>query len=305
MIILKEKPMKIIISILFILLGVIIMSYTKLVAAKETGMEGTIIYSVPAYSTLGHSIFSMNLSDFSSNQISTPREQYFYSLSKIGDKKFLFDDSIDTNKSYINEFNIETGEIKKIIKGGYPFYMATHKKLFFVSSESNDKQSFFYVVDYNSHIQENKPITVGLTGSVIERPIQVSDDEVIFSNANKPGEIIMYNVVTNQSKILPIQNCDHPYIWRSATKQLLCRNTKTLYFLVGLDGKNIEKIEFSFDDSAVSANMYLPKYDKLLFNRREAFFLTEHDNLWLYDFKTKTKQRVLKATGIGDSFLNL
>ena len=230
-------------------------------------------------------------------------EGFIYTqLSKIDEERFLYDKSYLENT--IHEYNRKTHTSKLIRAGRKPTYIPEHGKFFFYYHNPETKQTRLYVADLKDPIASAREVGQGLNISPELSVIQVSRDEILFpedSNEYKYYKIWRYNLVTAESKALPIKNC-LPHIWRSATQQLLCFDMpKQRYYLTDLEGKKKEYLPKLGDALAAT---YIPQLDTLILGISRVQLvppLGEVQDIWAYQFANGKMTKLLKVAPIGRS----
>lgn len=219
------------------------------------------------------------------------------SFTKLNNHSLLF----NSNKSQILEFNLQTKSIRVVSEGHTATFIPEHQMLFF----SISPQLWLAEFDGNT-IKSARSITGVFYAN---RPIQISNDEVVMMDNDESRQIYKYNITDSSKVQLPIQQCV-PYVWRSQTKQLLCYVREMKQFvLTGLDGKHWEYLpEFGgnnkqflwFGALNYTPLLYLDKFDVLILSTRRWDFsfrdpLGEDEDIWAYDFKTKKMDLLLKG----------
>jgi len=196
----------------------------------------------------------------------------------------------------IYKFNIKTKELIFLRDGFLPTYLPKYNKLVFFMSKKQDKEfseDGLCVVDMDSL---NKPKFISAAPIRYSRIVPVSDSEVVFrSNINY--ETLIYNVETDEVKVLPFSNCYAPIAWRDKSKQLLCTGEDD-YFFTGLDGKNVENISKKIGDNIHKhIDMYIPEKDVfIIFNEETRFYWKKGLgidfwwDMWVYDVVSGKKE---------------
>lgn len=187
------------------------------------------------------------------------------------------------------------------LRPGYgPLYMAKHRKLlFFQSSTATGPR--LYLADMDRPTDEARLIAEDEGPfSSYSMVIPVSDDEVIFPIRGDAGKTppYRYDLVTGRLEQLPFERRCTPYVWRKATRQLLCGiDGAGEYYLIGLDGQNITPVEFTgVPDKEPLPLLYVPRYDVLILSvGRFAWFgrhAGEHWDLWAYSLESGRGERI-------------
>ncbi|MFA6409813.1 MAG: hypothetical protein WCW01_06540 [Gammaproteobacteria bacterium] len=271
--------------------------------ANMAAVTGKIIYGS------GDFLISLDLSNSKEVVLKKLIMASFSGLTKIDADRILlttyYGPMTEKLSPSIMEYNLKTSQMTKLFpNAAYPVFLPESKKLLFYYVGGHSKQDDgIYSLDYRQ--LEKKPKRVASLSDVDfgDSLIPVSKTEVVFSSTkiNDRGKILIYNVDTHKVRSTFLRNCDSPFIWRSKTKQLLCRTGggKYKYFLTSLDGEVVQNMDF-FDgnDDMIRPVLYLPQYDKLLFVVNGARNFSEYYDLWIYDFATGEKHRILKDDAI-------
>ena len=298
-----NKPRGIQLAILTLVMG---MTLPLSDAGTETLTAGKLIFAEGAS---GQPIFEADLKTRHRKAVpgleATCTEEatctVYSQLSKIDADRFLFDkESIVYAKSVeysIYEYNRRTREIKYIRPGQLPTYIPEHGKFFFYDKSKNPaiKGSRIQIADLKDPLKSERELG--------ERPIfnqpviQIGPDEIIFANEEDGHrkDVWHYNLVKDKLELLTLKVDCKPQIWRSATRQLLCYNSREQrYYLTDLAGEHIEDIGKP-GDYAIS---YIPEFDALLYSDTRMgwgkAFMAEVNDPWVYYFKNGKKTKLLK-----------
>lgn len=262
--------------------------------------DGSLIFG------MGQGLYKMDFKTCKPVKLYENNQGSFTKISKIDNNRFLFA-QVGLPEPGIKSFDLKTNKIELIYRGGFsPYYNSIHQKMFFNYIPSYKDGPFLWVGTLkDSVVTSVQKITKGSVYTNDIGVISVSSDEVVFNYRNSNDHIFSYNVVTNKLKTLPITNCDYPQIWRSATKQLMCYDSKNKqYFLTDLSGKKMELVETMPSFKPV---LYLSKYDELVFSvntivsghKDGVFVADEKGHLGVYDFKTGRSQIISDEVSLG------
>jgi hypothetical protein len=211
-------------------------------------------------------------------------------LSKANENKIVF--HVSSYHEFIYELNLKTMRLTSLVEGYGPTFILAHNGYYYFPMQGCC-YLFFKKSDHNGYVKIGKALGA-IDGDHI---VPIDDDRMVYipPNYESKGLLRLYNLKTRSSKTLHITGCDDVYIWRSATKQLLCCDNKDKYFLTDLDGSNRQYINPRGDPV-----LYLPKSDDLIINDLESWhFLTEVYDIAIYNFKKDKAKVLLKERGLG------
>lgn len=219
-------------------------------------------------------------------------------LSKIDDERFLFERG---TPEQIYEYNRRTRIARPIRPGSRPTYIPEHDKFLFYQYDPVAKQTKLYEADLKNPVVSAREVEKGSFGYPLP-VIQVSRDSVVFPQASdRYGyRVWHYNLVNAELKSLPLEDC-LPYIWRGATRQLLCFDVpKRSYYLTSLDGKDAQYLP---ELGADIVEAYVHEHDTLLVGRVRLEIFPwprgELHSIWAYHFEQRRMVRVLEETASG------
>jgi len=198
-----------------------------------------------------------------------------------------------TLKNYLWLFDVHTGALKKLRPGLAPTYVATRHTLFFYAYNQRDKGFDLYSSDFHGAIAKAKVIHKGSFSSP-SPVIQVSRNRIVldYDVERAPHQVLDYDIDTEKWHLLPIQDCS-PVLWRSATKQLLCTKGESFhYYLTSLEGDHRKKLK---EWGAVVFSAYIRELDAAFAMRPRAFSTSEHNDVWVYYFKTGRWQKIVRG----------
>ncbi|MGD9108080.1 MAG: hypothetical protein PVI75_02795 [Gammaproteobacteria bacterium] len=276
-----DNMIKNIVLILFLIFNFFIVAF----AGDVQIPKGKIIYAIG-----NDSIYVLDLKTLHEKVIH--KEKAFLSgLSKIDSTTFLFT-SDDVQNSCIKKYDLATNTIEKVTQGAKPTY-AGKSKIYFYYAPSYKEGDWLYELNY-AHNSKARKIIKSCAGGLCRRAIMVSKNQLLISNPEKRGELLLLDTNNNGVKFLPVKGCGFPLIWRSKANQLLCADVKNKdYFLIKLNGEDKKTINLGKYNN-VSPILYIPETDQLIYSRLDGFLYGEHYDWWIYDFTTGEKKLLIK-----------
>ena len=253
-------------------------------------MQGKLIYS-PSYK-----IYELDLATRKQHQL-IELNSSSHSISVIDDLLLLIGTDADAS-SKIQEFDTSRLTFRTVTEGYRPMYMQAHHKFFYFAGD-------LYLIELNGPVQSPRKVAEGEFSYA--HAIPVSDDEVVFPIVSDAGHTppYRYNLVTDKLERLPFNRQCTSYVWRSASKQLLCGIDGTYeYYLIGLDGQQSVPVDLSgLPNKAPVPLLYIPKYDVLILNVARVAWVDsrpdERFDLWAYSFKDKHSELLVEGTAPG------
>lgn len=254
-------------------------------------MKGKLVY------TPGYRIFEFDLTTRKEQRL-TETTSGGQSISSIDAQRFLIGTELGAS-STVQKFDANTLSFGAIVaRGEKPVYIPKHHKLFYFAGN-------LYLVGLDNSPQSAHKVAEGSFSYSLVIP--VSDDEVVFPIAGDAGKTppYRYNLVTDKLDQLPFTRQCTPYVWRSASKQLLCGVDGTgKYYLIGLDGQRMTPVDFSGLPSKMPIPLlYIPKFDVLILTVARTKWLGrhagEHFDLWAYSFKDRRSEKLLEDNAPG------
>jgi hypothetical protein len=196
--------------------------------------------------------------------------------------------------SIIQEYDIENLTFETVAAGYRPVYMRAHHKFLYSWGD-------LYLADLERSTKDVRKIAEGEFSYAHVTP--VSEDEVVFPIVSDAGHTppYLYNIVTERLGPLPFSRQCTAYIWRSASKQLLCGVDGTReYFLIGLDGQKSVPVDFSsLPSNTPLPLLYIPEYFVLILNVARVAWGSERWDLWAYSFTEKSGELLVENTAPG------
>lgn len=257
-------------------------------------MQGKLIY------TTNQGIHELDLSTRRDRvtriESQSPR---FYGIDRIDNTHFLV---VTHFESKIQLLDRNTLQLREVIPGRRPAYMPMYRDFFYFYGPR------LYLANLDNPAGSARQIAPGKGKfSSYAHVIPVSDDEVVFPIRGDAGKTppYLYNLVADKLEQLPFIRPCTPYVWRSATQQLLCGIDGTgEHYLIGLDGQRSLPLDLSGLPSKTPLPLlYIPKYDVLILGvaRMEWFgrHAGEHFDLWAYSFKDGRTEKLLEDNAPG------
>jgi len=161
---------------------------------------------------------------------------------------------------------------------GHPVFLKSKKRLYFYGT--NKRHLGLYWADINT-LGQSHLIHDNLS---FEYPlVAISDHEVAYYDGNN---LEIFDADLNSSVPTKLSTCI-PYLWRSATKQLLCSEGDSFrYFLTNLEGSSVSALK---DLNNHIPLLYVNEVDEAIFNGISVDLggtgLKEGGDLWIYNFK--------------------
>jgi len=292
------------------LVGVLMMS-TACSSAKDILVEGRVIFSTQSINSTLWGVHTDKPND-KTTLFKFPKDSTdIKHLTKINQDTFVFSvmgNSLEPGKENdreLIELNHRTGVYRRLREGDNSVYIPKHHKLIFYSYYGG-----LLIADYDSPIESAIPIGRGL-GGIYLQVIPISDDEIVMTKYDKKSRPIgnwKYNIVTKDfTELIALKECSLTGIWRSKTKQLLCKRLVDLhgngrkiiskqFYLTSLDGIREKMVPLNNVDPA----LYVEEHDVLIVGvtRLEYFPPREAHDMWAYSFSEDKDMRLFKDTWV-------
>jgi hypothetical protein len=186
-------------------------------------------------------------------------------------------------------------------------YACTSKFFFFQSSTATGPRLYLANLDQPTEGIKQIAESKGRFTAGDAPVIPISDDEVVFPIHGDAGRTppYRYNLVTDTLSQLPFARQCTPYVWRSASEQVLCGvDGKGEFYLVSLDGQRMTPVSFSgIPDTTRIPLLYIAAYDVLILTvsgfRWCCRNAGEHFDLWAYSFKDGRAEKLIADSGPG------
>jgi hypothetical protein len=261
--------------------------------SKSDGYHGVLYYG------WGQKLNSVNLETGERATLYSNPDMVIMSVTGIGMGKFLFGSNrisfrtdpvvqiFDRTEGKISAFGSgESGSIE------HPAYLPAHHAIVFYSVINRKLVIAWADINNPDHMHAIDAKNNGLGYQLVP----VSDDEVAYSDGEKPWLI---NLKSGVTKELNISGCV-PQLWRSKTRQLLCSKGDSFdYFLTNLDGSGRQALDMGQNHVPV---YYIPQLDIAIFNGTRLGLsgdLHEVGTLWFYDFGQKSMTKVVDDAMVG------
>lgn len=214
----------------------------------------------------------------------------FVSIDRMDSSRFLIGSREDRG-SKVEVLNKQGLALRWLRSGERAVYMPKHQKFFYF------ERTRLFLADINV---PEKGVPIAADKGEFDwdsRIIPISDDEVVFAIRGDAGVSppYRYNLVTNHLEQLPFHRPCVPSVWRSASQQLICWDSKAdKNYLISMDGQRLEDLDNLPKGSPI---LYIPQEDVLLLMglRLRLLPLSEEYPLWAYSFKTNHKEELLTS----------
>lgn len=251
-------------------------------------IKGKIFY------TESNKIIEFNLENRNKKIIYEGRQEPLFNfLNHISENLFILEVNHITEGTSIQYLDTLKGELKFIVEGAKPLYIAEDKLLFYSDLDGNLYQMRL------DNAKEKELIASDVhtrSGYYSISPIRISDEELVYYT--KDNKIAVYNFKKREIKILNKTNY-FPLCYYKRGNALLCKNLEDekLYF-VSLYNQSVEKLSIGRVGYRRKDYIIVDKYNCIIYSKTK-FFPPEYEDMYIYWIDSKKEQRYFKNAPIG------
>lgn len=226
-------------------------------------------------------------------------------LTKIGDKRFIFEECLGTGSCFIKEFNVASGVGKVIRQGIYPTYIAENDSVFYYNLPEANKENWLLTSGEGGAGEPRKIAKAPISGDsridwwyFVTPVVKVSPDEVVLVGEDR--QLWVYQI--SKSTLIPtgITKC-LPQFLRNRTQQLVCYNPDTFdIYQIDLKTKQTEQLP---QLKGANGLVYVPEYDIVIYGKvRLHFLVSEVSDIFAYSFSTGKTTEIQSRAYLASGF---